>query len=63
MRDFPDKELGKAVPYGVYDIVRNEGWVNVGINDSMYGYVLLMFKIMQKVHDVFVRIRIFRILR
>lgn len=32
MHDFPDKELGKAIPYGVYDIGRNEGWVNVGIN-------------------------------
>jgi transposase len=32
MHDFPDKELGKAVPYGVYDIGRNEGWVNVGIS-------------------------------
>jgi len=30
--DFPDKELGKACPYGVYDIARNEGWVNVGIS-------------------------------
>ena len=28
--DFPDKELGKAIPYGVYDIYQNEGWVNVG---------------------------------
>ena len=25
MHDFPDKELGKAIPYGVYDIGRNEG--------------------------------------
>lgn len=32
MHDFPDEELGKAIPYGVYDIGRNEGWVNVGIN-------------------------------
>jgi transposase len=32
MHDFPNKELGKAVPYGVYDIGRNEGWVNVGIS-------------------------------
>jgi len=31
MHDFPDAELGKAIPYGVYDIGRNEGWVNVGI--------------------------------
>ena len=30
--DFPDKELGKAIPYGVYDIARNEGWVSIGIN-------------------------------
>ncbi len=28
--DFPDKELGKAVPYGVYDVNENTGWVNVG---------------------------------
>ncbi len=32
--DFVDKELGKAVPYGVYDIARNEGWVNVGISSD-----------------------------
>ena len=32
MHDFPDKVLGKAVPYGVYDIGRNEGWVSVGIS-------------------------------
>ncbi|MGH2645225.1 MAG: ISAzo13 family transposase, partial [Chitinophagaceae bacterium] len=30
--DFVDKELGKAVPYGVYDIAKNEGWVSVGIS-------------------------------
>ena len=28
--DFPDKELGKAIPYGIYDMGRNEGWVSVG---------------------------------
>ena len=28
--DFPDKELGKAIPYGVYDLAANEGWVSVG---------------------------------
>jgi transposase len=28
--DFMDKDLGKAIPYGVYDVERNEGWVNVG---------------------------------
>lgn len=30
--DFIDKELGKAVPYGVYDIAKNQGWVSVGIS-------------------------------
>lgn len=30
--DFKDKELGKAIPYGIYDIGRNEGWVSVGID-------------------------------
>jgi len=30
--DFIDKELGKAVPYGIYDIANNEGWVSVGIS-------------------------------
>ena len=29
--DFPDKKLGKAIPYGVYDLASNEGWVSVGI--------------------------------
>jgi hypothetical protein len=32
VHDFPDKELGKAIPYGVYDITTNEGWVSVGID-------------------------------
>ncbi|GAB6147317.1 ISAzo13 family transposase [Desulfocicer niacini] len=30
--DFPDKKAGKACPYGVYDLSRNEGWVSVGIS-------------------------------
>ena len=30
--DFPDKESGKAVPYGICDIGRNDGYVNVGVN-------------------------------
>ena len=31
VHDFPDKQLGKAIPYGVYDLANNEGWVSVGI--------------------------------
>ena len=30
--DFPIKELGKAAPYGVYDIFKNKGFVNVGLS-------------------------------
>ncbi len=30
VHDFVDKELGRAIPYGVYDLLRNEGWVSVG---------------------------------
>jgi hypothetical protein len=32
VHDFVDKELGKAIPYGVYDLRNNEGWVSVGID-------------------------------
>lgn len=30
--DFINKELGKAIPYGVYDVTFNQGWVSVGID-------------------------------
>jgi DNA-binding phage protein len=30
--DFPDPHLGKAIPYGVYDMTTNHGWVSVGID-------------------------------
>ena len=30
--DFPDKELGKVIPYGVYDMATNTGWVSVGVD-------------------------------
>ena len=32
VHDFLDPELGKAIPYGVYDLANNEGWVSVGID-------------------------------
>ena len=32
VHDFLDAELGKAIPYGVYDISENQGWVSVGID-------------------------------
>jgi hypothetical protein len=30
VHDFMDKQLGKASPYGVYDLTENQGWVSVG---------------------------------
>lgn len=30
--DFPSQSEGKAIPYGVYDLIHNQGWVNVGID-------------------------------
>ena len=30
VHDFPDPKLGKAIPYGTYDVGRNAGWVAVG---------------------------------
>jgi len=30
--DFPNAGVGKAVPYGVYDLAANTGWVNVGVD-------------------------------
>lgn len=32
VHDFIDPRLGKVIPYGVYDIGTNHGWVNVGID-------------------------------
>ena len=32
VHDFIDPRLGKAIPYGVYDILNNQGWVSVGID-------------------------------
>jgi transposase len=32
VHDFMDQDLGKAIPYGVYDLSENQGWVSVGID-------------------------------
>lgn len=38
--DFIDKDLGKAIPYGVYDIANNEGWVSVGISHDTASFAV-----------------------
>jgi hypothetical protein len=32
VHDFQDKSLGKAIPYGVYDVTQDVGWVSVGVD-------------------------------
>jgi hypothetical protein len=32
VHDFQDRTLGKAIPYGVYDVANNQGWVSVGVS-------------------------------
>lgn len=38
--DFPDKELGKAIPYGIYDLAANTGWVGVGIDHDTAAFAV-----------------------
>ena len=38
--DFPDRELGKAIPYGVYDLAANAGWVNVGTDHDTAAFAV-----------------------
>ena len=40
MHDFASPELGKAVPYGIYDITANAGWVNVGITHDTAAFAV-----------------------
>jgi hypothetical protein len=38
--DFPSKAIGRAVPYGVYDIAANAGWVSVGMNHDTSAFAV-----------------------
>ena len=40
VHDFLIKELGRAVPYGVYDLAANTGWVNVGIDNDTAAFAV-----------------------
>lgn len=40
VHDFKIEELGKAAPYGIYDISRNEGWVNVGTDHDTAAFAV-----------------------
>jgi transposase len=40
VHDFPDPQLGKAIPYGIYDGGRNLGWVNVGCDHDTASFAV-----------------------
>jgi hypothetical protein len=40
VHDFPDPEVGKAIPYGVYDLGANAGWVSVGTDHDTAAFAV-----------------------
>jgi hypothetical protein len=40
VHDFPIPELGRATPYGVYDLARNTGWVSVGMDHDTAAFAV-----------------------
>ncbi len=40
VHDFMDKELGKAIPYGIYDVTANAGWVSVGTDHDTSAFAV-----------------------
>jgi hypothetical protein len=40
VHDFVDRKLGKAIPYGVYDLRRNVGWVSVGLTHDTASFAV-----------------------
>jgi len=40
VHDFEDKKLGKVIPYGIYDLAKNEGWVTVGTDHDTSDFAI-----------------------
>lgn len=40
VHDFADPELGRAAPYGVYDLAQNAGWVSVGVDNDTASFAV-----------------------
>jgi len=38
--DFPDEQLGKAIPYGIYDLAMDAGWVSVGTDHDTAAFAV-----------------------
>ena len=46
VHDFMDKELGKAIPYGIYDVSANTGWVTVGTDHDTSAFAVATLRSM-----------------
>lgn len=44
VHDFIDAALGKVVPYGVFDVARNTGWVNVGVSADTGDFAVMSIR-------------------
>ncbi len=40
VHDFPDRRVGKAIPYGIYDMGWDLGWVNVGVDHDTASFAV-----------------------
>jgi transposase len=40
VHDFPEPELGRAIPYGVYDLAANSAWVSVGVDHDTASFAV-----------------------
>lgn len=38
--DLPDRQTGKAIPYGIYDVTGDTGWVNVGVDHDTAAFAV-----------------------
>ncbi len=45
VHDFVNKELGKAIPYGIYEVENNEGFVNVGISHDTAAFAVATIRV------------------
>jgi hypothetical protein len=52
VRDFVIKGLGRAVPYGAYDIADNTGWVSVGIDHDTAAFAVNAIRSWWKTHGL-----------
>ena len=51
VHDFPDKALGKAIPYGVYDLTHDAGWVSVGIDHDTASFAVETLRLWRRCPD------------